>query len=194
VARLRAHEETEIATELARRTTMRPEGFAVLFPGRISPVALSSLIQAIAGAPYPPSPSQINDLAAQPRPATVAGARMMRAGRFGNGLLIVREEAAVMEPVEASPDALWDNRFRVIGYQNPSAAATIGKLGAEASRFRAVSELPSAVLRTLPAVRFGKSLVAVPHLGYAAGGDDKRITVLFTPPRPVAGPCFVPAA
>jgi tRNA(Ile)-lysidine synthase len=191
--RLRSREETDTASELARRATIRPEGFALLSPGRISPAALSRLLQTIGGAAYPPSPARVNALAAQPGPATVAGVRIMHAGRFGDGLLIVREEAAVMQPVEARPGTIWDNRFRIIGQKALLAGATIGKLGSDAARFRGVSDLPSAVLRTLPAVRLGKCLAVVPHLSYACSRDGAGMTVLFTPPRPAAGPCFAPS-
>jgi tRNA(Ile)-lysidine synthase len=190
--RLRAHEEIQIATELANRAAIRPEGFALLSPGRIGSAALSSLVHTIGGSRYAPGAAQIDDLAAQPRPATIAGVRIMEAGKLGDGLLIVREEAAMMEPIEASRDTTWDNRFRLTATRDFSDAATIGKLGADAARFRGLSELPSAVLRTLPAVRSGKSLVAVPHLHYVADGHDTRVTALFIPPRPVAGPCFAP--
>ncbi len=70
----------------------------------------------------------------------------------------------------------------------------IGKLGADAARFRGIADLPSAILRTLPAVRLGNSVLAVPHLGYAVSNDHARIAILFTPLRPLAGPCFVPTA
>jgi tRNA(Ile)-lysidine synthase len=193
VGLLRAREESETASELARRATIRPEGFALLSPGRIGSAALTSLIQTIGGANYAPSPAQIDDLAVQPRPATVAGTRIMSAGRFGDGLLIVREEAAVMEPVQASQGIVWDHRFRLTCNRPLPEDANIGKLGYDAARFRGMSDLPSAVLRTLPAVRFGKSLAAVPHLRYAAREDDQRMAVVFVPPRPIAGPSFVPA-
>jgi len=193
VARLRSYEEMQTAAELACRATVRPEGFALLSPGRIGSAALSSLVRTIGGSAYNPSPAQINGLAARPRPATLAGVRIMPAGRFGDGMLIVREEAAVMDPVPLVPDTIWDNRFRVAGHEGLPAGGTIGKLGADAARFRDVSCLPSAVLRTLPAVRFGKSVTVVPHLGYAAGDEGAPVTVLFAPPRPIAGPCFVPA-
>jgi tRNA(Ile)-lysidine synthase len=192
VGRLRSREEAETGTELARRAMVRPEGFAVLSPGRIGSAALSSLIQTIGGSPYPPSPAQIHDLAAQPRPATIAGARMLPAGRLGDGFLIVREEAAVSDPVQACPGAVWDNRFRVIGRPDVRAGTMIGKLGADAARFRGSSDLPSAVLRTLPAFRLGKLLAAVPHLSYVAREGNARMTVLFNPPKPVAGCCFMP--
>ncbi|WP_158929805.1 tRNA lysidine(34) synthetase TilS [Acidisphaera sp. S103] len=193
VARLRAREEAETAAELASRTTIRPEGFALLSPGRISPSALSSLVRTIGGMAHPASPGQISLLAAQPRSATVAGVRIMPAGRFGDGWLVVREEAAVMPPVAASGDITWDHRFRLRAHRTFPSGATIGKLGPDAAGFRDGSDLPSAVLRTLPALRIGKVLAAVPHLGYASDKSGWRITALFSPRKPVAGPCFVPA-
>jgi tRNA(Ile)-lysidine synthase len=194
VARLRSREEIETATELASRVTIRPEGFALLSPGRIGSAALGSLVRTVGGLGYPASPGQISDLAAQPKPATVAGVRIMPAGRFGDGWLIVREEAAIAEPVEAMPDTIWDNRFRLLGHRAFPIGTMVGKLGPDAARFRGGSDLPSGVLRTLPALRIGKVLAAVPHLGYASSGDDVQATVLFMPPKPVAGPNFVPAS
>ena len=193
VGRLRAREEAETAAELAGRATIRPEGFALLSGGRISPAALGSLVRTISGMPYPASPDQISALAARPVPATLAGARILPAGRFGDGWLIVREEAAVMPPVKASFDSAWDNRFRLIAHRTLPTGTMIGKLGPDAAGFRGDSDLPSAVLRTLPALRVGKVLAAVPHLGYVSDKSNERITVLFSPRKPVAGPCFVPS-
>jgi tRNA(Ile)-lysidine synthase len=192
--RLRSREEAETAAELAERATVRPEGFALLSSGRVGVAALSRLVRTIGGRPYPASPGQISALAARPKPATVAGARIMPAGRFGDGWLVVREEAAMMEPVAALPEAIWDDRFRVFGDRAFPSGATIGKLGPDAARFRDDSDLPSAVLRTLPALRIGKVLAAVPHLGYVSHESDARVTVLFSPRTPVAGPGFVPAS
>jgi tRNA(Ile)-lysidine synthase len=193
VGRLRAHEEAATAAELADRVTIRPEGFALLSDGRISPAALGSLIRAIGGAPYPISPDQVDALAVRIGPTTLAGVRILPAGRFGDGWLIVREEAAVMPPMEASPDTTWDHRFRLLTSGTLPAGAMIGKLGPDAPRFRSDTDLPSAVLRTLPALRFGKVLAAVPHLSYVSNDNNERITALFSPRRPIAGPCFVPA-
>ena len=190
---LRSHEEMRDATELAVRATIRPEGFAVLSPGRISVGALRRLLRAIGGQAYAPSEGQVYELAAQPGPATVAGVRIMHAGRLGPGLLLVREEAAVMQPLDALPGGLWDNRFRLFSKTALASGAMIGKLGDDAARFRRVSDLPSVVLRTLPAIRLGKVLGAVPHLGYAVGENDTAMTIMFAPPNPVAGPEFMAA-
>jgi len=193
VAELRAREEAQTAAELARRVSIRPEGFALLSPGRIGAAALRSVIRTIGGAAYPPSPARISDLAARPRPATVAGVRIMAAGRLSDGWLLVREEAAIADPIPALSDTVWDHRFRLMARKTLPNGASIGKLGPDATRFRAGSPLPSTVLRTLPAIRLGKVLAAVPHLGYASVEYDMRMTVLFSPRTPIAGPCFVPA-
>jgi tRNA(Ile)-lysidine synthase len=193
IARLRSREEAETATELATRSTIRPEGFALLSPGRIGAAALGSLIRTGGGLSYPASPGQNSELAAQPRSATLAGVRIVPAGRFGHGWLIVREEAAVMGPMNASPHMIWDNRFRLSWHRPPPNGAAVGKLGPDAARFRTRSDLASTVLRTLPAIRFGKVLAAVPHLGYVSPENDVRMTVLFSPPKPAAGPCFFSA-
>ena len=190
VGAMRAREEEEAGAELAARAMIRPEGFALLSPGRIGSAALAGLLQAIGGVGYAAGADRVADLAADPRPATVAGVRIMPAGRFGDGLLVVREEAAVMQAVAIARDATWDRRFRVTA-PGDKPATTVGKLGADAARFRRLSDLPSAVLRTLPAVRVGNSLVAVPHLRYATDGHGTAIRIWFAPARPVAGAAFV---
>ena len=194
--RERARADVASATVLARTATIRPEGFALVVGGRLHESALSSLIRTIGGSAYPPDPDLIADLAARPRAMTLAGVRIARAGRLGqldgDGLLILREEAAVQARVPALPDMVWDNRFRLIAEAVPAAGATIGALAGDAARFRGVSDLPALVLRTLPALRFGKVLAAVPHLGYVSTEHNLKMTVIFSPPRPASGACFYP--
>lgn len=193
VAALRAREEADTAAEIAGRVTIRPEGFAIVSPGRIGAGALGCLIQTIGGASYPPATTQVRDIAAQLRPATLAGVRIMPAGQLGDGWLVLREETAIAAPLAAFPGMIWDDRFRLTGRAVLPTGTTMAKLGADAVRFRRVSQLPSAVLRTLPAIRIGKVLAAVPHLGYASFEVDARVTIMFSPPRPLAGACFAPA-
>jgi tRNA(Ile)-lysidine synthase len=187
VGLLRAHEESRIAAELAARATIRPEGFALLSPGPIAAAALGRLVRTIGGAAYAPSPSQLVDLAMQPKAATIGGVRLIECRA---GTLVIREEAAIAGPIEVSPGGLWDNRFTCIG-SCPN--ATIGKLGDDAAAVRGISDLPSAVLRTLPAIRVGNKLAMIPHISYARADDEVRVSVLFTPSGPVAGANFMPA-
>jgi tRNA(Ile)-lysidine synthase len=197
--RLRRQGEEQVASELAERVMIRPEGFALLSPGRISARALAALFRMLAGTSYPPGSSQIEALAARLRPATLGGVRILPAGRFatgrfGDGMLLVREEAAIAKPAAALHGAIWDGRFRVIAPSGAPVDASVAKLGREAPRFRRDSDLPSAVLRTLPALWIGENLVSVPHLRYIRPHAHLRVTVLFAPKQPAGGPAFVPAA
>jgi len=196
--RERARQEAAAGLALAAAVTFRNEGFALLSPtpshrhgrpcaGRlppISPEALAALIQTIAGNEFPPNPAAVATLAATLRPATLAGVRLLAAGRLGQGLLIVREKAAMQAEVPAVPGAVWDRRFRLARQATPPAGSTLGPLGADASRLRRWSDLPAAVLCTIPALRRGSTLVAVPHLGYPAPEACAAVPVLFNPPRP----------
>lgn len=188
----RARREQTIATALARQATIYPQGFARLLPGPFHPGVLSVLVHAVGANPYPPDPDLVADLARRLRPTTLAGTRIIAAGRLGPGWLVVREEAKISPPVPARPDTLWDNRFR-LRLDAPEEAAW-GKLGDDAARFRRASDLASVVLRTLPALRIGKNVAVVPHLGYGIGKHDQATVVRFTPPVRIAGAIFLPAA
>jgi tRNA(Ile)-lysidine synthase len=187
----RRREEAAIASELAERASIRPEGFAVLSPGRISPGALRALIQAISGSAYS---SGVAGVAAASvlRAQTLAGTRLLSAKT--SGWLLIREEAAIAPPLAVSEGAVWDRRFRIANAEAAPIGATIGKLGDDAARFRRVSPLPSALLRTLPAIRIGEKLASVPHLGYRSSENDQGVTVLFSPRKPATGPRFFSAA
>jgi tRNA(Ile)-lysidine synthase len=187
----RAAQEAEAAEILAERAAIRPEGFALLSAGPIDPAALAALIQTIGGGGFPPPAAGVAALAAAPRPATLAGVRLLPAGRMAEGLLLVREAAAMERPIAGRPDAVWDGRYRLRADASPPQDATLGALGADAARLRRRSELPSAVLRTLPALRLGNSLVAVPHLLYPDRAACDAVPVVFSPRRPVAGAPFV---
>jgi tRNA(Ile)-lysidine synthase len=184
--------ETQAADALGRTASIRPEGFAVVANRAMPPAALGALIQAIGGAPYPPAPDAVAALAARPAPATLGGVRLLPAGRLGPGLLLVREAAAMAPPVAARPGAVWDGRYRLARDTAPPAGVTLGALGADAARLRDHSPLPAAVLRTLPALRSGAAVLAVPHLRYPDAAVCARMRVLFAPPHPAASAPFHP--
>jgi len=189
----RAAADHRVAAWLAAHAGIRPEGFSLLPDGPVPVAALAALIQAITGAAYAPSHDAISPIAAGPRPATVAGARLLRGGRFHDGLILMREEAAIGPPVAARPSVIWDSRFRLDRAAELPDQAMIGPLGAESVRFRRASRLPAAVLRTLPAIRCGNLLAAVPHLVYPDPITCARMRVVFRPVRPVAGAPDLPA-
>ena len=187
----RAAAERGVAAVLAGATAIRPEGFAILRPGPLDPRALAALIQAVSGRPYAPSMRQTALLAGDPRPATLSGARLLPAGRLGPGLLLVREEAAMQAAVPAGVGA-WDGRFRIAGAPD-CPALSVGAVGPAAAGLRGLSSLPAVVLRTLPALRLGATLVAVPHLRHSRDGPYARVSAAFSPPRPAAPAAFLAA-
>lgn len=190
-AQQRADDDCLVAAALAERVSLRPEGFAVLIEGPLEPRALAALLQTIAGAPYPPPTNSVASLAADPRPATLAGVRLLPAGRLGPGLLLAREAAAMTPPVAALPGAVWDGRFRLSLSARVPQGATFGALDADAAHLRRASGLPSAVLRTLPAIRLGPVLLAVPHLLYPDPEACACFPATFSPPRPAAAASFL---
>jgi tRNA(Ile)-lysidine synthase len=189
-ARHRAARATAAAAELAEEIVVRPEGFAILSGRPVSADALAGLLQTLSGAPYSPPSRSVTALAVAPRPATLGGVRLLPAGRLGPGLLVVREEAAMAPPVAARPNAIWDRRFRLHGNAVMPTGAMLGALGADAVQVRSRSALPSAVLRTLPAIRLGTKVHAVPHLCFPDANTCEGLSVLFSPPRAAAPPSF----
>jgi tRNA(Ile)-lysidine synthase len=190
----RARHEAQIAQDLAAHAELRPEGFAVLRPGPVRADTLAALLQAVAGAAYPPSASQLTNVARTLEPGTLAGVRIMPAGRVGPGMLFVREAAAMAAPVPALPGATWDSRFRLslIGaeFSDPRKTPVLGPVGDDAARLRSWSELPAAVLRTLPALRDKGGLAVVPHLEYPDPRVCEQVRVAFAPARAAAAAPF----
>jgi len=182
-ARQRAEQERRVAAELAQAATLRPEGFALVTREFLGAPALLALIQTLSGADFPPATRSVAALAAKPRPATLGGVRLLLAGRLGPGWLLVREPAAVQAPVSARPGAVWDRRFRLGNSARPPAEATVGAVGHDASRLRRFTSLPAVVLATLPAVRHGEKLLAVPHLNYPDRESCACFPALFSPAR-----------
>jgi tRNA(Ile)-lysidine synthase len=189
--RLRAAQERQTADGLAECVAFRPEGFAMLSGRALAPAALARLLQTIAGTSFPPGTRSIAALAAAPRPTTLGGVRLLPAGRLGPGLLAVREAAAMAPAIPARAGCVWDDRFRIGADARVPPGATLGPLGNDAVRFRRVSPLPAAVLRTLPAVRLGSALLAVPHLAYPEPESGVYLAIQFSPRRPAADAPFV---
>jgi tRNA(Ile)-lysidine synthase len=189
-ARERAEQDARIASQLAEHVVLRPEGFALLSSGGLTPQALAAVVQVIAGARFPPPTRSVAALAGGLKPATLAGTRLLSAGRLGEGWLLTREPAAMAPPIPAVAGAVWDGRFRLVSLNALPVGATLGAVAADAPALRRNSRLPAAVLRTLPAIRDGGKLLAVPHLGYPERKVCEGISLIFSPPRPAAAaPC-----
>jgi tRNA(Ile)-lysidine synthase len=184
----RQAEEQAAAGFLARHAAFYPEGFAVLAADAAPPAALAALLRVIGGANYPPARAALCGLAAQLRPATLGGVRIMPAGRLGAdrlssdrlgaGWLLAREPAAVAPPIPATADAVWDRRFRL---RTTQPGALLGALGAEAANFRRNRRLPALVLQTMPCLRREAGATEFPLPASLA---------LFCPPAPAASHPF----
>ncbi|MBN9561201.1 MAG: tRNA lysidine(34) synthetase TilS [Alphaproteobacteria bacterium] len=189
--------DEDVAAFLGASATLRPEGFAVLRPGPVPLPALGALIQAISGGQFPPRTASLAALARDPRPATLSGVRLLPAGRLGPGLLLVREATAIAPPIPAETvrwnGTRWDGRFRLACGAVPPADLSLGALGEATASLRRVSRLPSAVLRTLPALRREETLFAVPHLGYPDAQRCASVPLVFDPARPAACAPFMAA-
>jgi tRNA(Ile)-lysidine synthase len=188
-AAARAASDMDLAAVLAGRAALFPGGYAVLTPGPIAPQALARLLQAISGHHFAPPLAAVAKLARELRPATLGGVQILPAGRLGPGWLLVREEAAMAPPVPLQRNAVWDGRVRVVGGAG-APGETLGALGAEAAEFRH-SGLPSAALRTLPAVRCNGVLSAVQLPPYIARNGGGREIILRHDASPACGAPFM---
>ena len=185
-ARRRACDEAVVAAEMAARVCLYPEGFATLSPGAVGPGTLAALLRSLSGRRLPVSVPA--GLAACPRAVTLAGVRVLPAGRLGPGWLLVREAAAMAPAVPAAGGAVWDGRFRVVAAPRE---ATVGSLGPDAGGARRATPLPRAVLETVPAFRRGERLAAVPHLHDLRLGESEGIGAVSNAGLPAAGAPFV---
>jgi tRNA(Ile)-lysidine synthase len=182
--------DISVARLLAGRVVLRPEGFALLSPGPIDRAAFATLVRGLTGAPYPARTAHLARVAARPGPCVLAGLRIIAAGRLGEGWLLQREEAGVGPDIEAVPGAVWDGRFRLKGCGALPEGMMLGALREDASRLRRLTDLPSSIMRTLPAIRLHGRLVAVPHIGYAENSCFAGMRAVFSPPNPVCGAPF----
>jgi tRNA(Ile)-lysidine synthase len=187
----RAALDDETAACLASRVIIRPEGFAVLSPGKLPVPALAALIRTIGGHDYSAALASLTRLADNPSAAVLGGVRLLAAGRHGPGWLVVREPAAMAPPVIAVPGAIWDRRFRLDAPAGLPEGLSFGAVGADAAALRKRSNLPAAVLRTLPALRVQGALAAVPHIGYLHSDMlECVVAAFFVPSHPLAGGRF----
>jgi tRNA(Ile)-lysidine synthase len=193
----RADEERTAATFFAEHAIIRPEGFLRIAAMTTWPTsALAQALRMVTGAVYPPDPAAVVRIAADPeleigQGLVLAGARLLPAGRQGAGFLICREAAAMADPVPAVTGILWDGRFRLPAGESDRPGEQIGALGADAVRFRRLSDLPSALLQALPCFRDSNGrLIAVPALAWRADGESAGRRLVFAPALPVAGAAF----
>lgn len=176
-AAARAAREIETAKFLAAHAQFRPEGFALLDAGTAPLPALAALIRTIGGAAYAPRQAALARLATNLRPATLGGVRILPAGRLGQGWLFAREPSACAPPIPARLGALWDGRFQLNAA--PSPGQSFGALGGDTKNYKDFNNLPSIILRSLPALRGPDAAISFP------------IATSFLPPAPATSHPFL---
>jgi tRNA(Ile)-lysidine synthase len=182
---------------LAEAATIRPEGFARLDAGRfaaaapaVAAAALAALLRALGGHEQPVRAARVAALLARLAAGRGGTAARCLVRRSGAAWLICREPAALPGEAMVPPAGrlLWDGRWQVTA----PPGLTVGAVGAEARPLARIhphaAGLPRAVLATLPALRDGRALVAVPPIGYDPHRLGGMIRAVFRPPVPVSAP------
>lgn len=177
--------EIACAAFMAAHVTLRPQGFAILPDGPVPTDVLRALARMVSGSRYPPSHALVGELAKHPRPATFAGVRLMR---WRSRMILLREARAMAPPRAAVAGVVWDGRFKLLG--SVAVGMEIGALGGDSRAFRRCSDLPAAVLATLPALRGKDREIIAPHLGKAGLCIGEPVKVAWYPPNPAAGAWF----
>lgn len=184
--RARAAQEAEMARLLATHARFQPEGWVLLdrdlfaAPPAMARQLAASLLRAVGGAVYPPSPAAIDDLVAalRERPdqgRTLAGCRFMP---VAGGWRLLREARNLQGPVHIAgggAPVTWDGRFRLSVER--VGEYTVRALDAGAWRQALAdrpalgrTDMPAALRWTLPCIMAGDRLLAIPHLAYLASG------------------------
>lgn len=176
-----ARQEAALAERLAQAVTLHPEGFAELEPtalgtDALAELALARLLRLLSGGSHAPARAAVAALLR--RGAGTLGGVVLQGGRRWR---LLRETSAMAGAVPATPGALWDGRFRLMGPGRAGhSIAALG--GAVPPGLRAAARrLPGAVLPTLPAIFCDGSLVMVPGLFYPTAEACAPFRLAFAP-------------
>jgi tRNA(Ile)-lysidine synthase len=158
-------------------------------PEEIALRCLSHMLRILGGNDYPAREDRIialhraltkesGDLAGLQGGRTVSGVRVMP---WRGQALFCRESAGMTGDTAIASRTLWDNRFdcqfdpQIVADQaQTDCRLTIGPLGRQGLAWarerapQALAALPGAVRVTVPALRCGEALAAIPHLGIQA--------------------------
>lgn len=215
LGRARQALEAAAAEALAIAVSLRPEGYAwvdlaalAAQPAEIRLRALAAIAMCIGGLTATPRLARLERLetallspAAGRRRRTLGGCLFTAAGPRA---LVCREPAALAGPmlVAGRGPFHWDGRFRLVLAAAPCEPLTLRALAAEGWRTAvadapalARTRLPAPVRPTLPSLWDSQGLLAIPQLGYRRtvpqAASVSVESLLFSPPRPLAGPAFV---
>lgn len=178
--------EAELAGNLARHAVWNPQGWVFLARSGIKEDTVSALIRLVSGRAYRPARDAVQSLMKQGH-GTLSGVRMQPGGRFGDGVVLVREERAVGPPVPAKAGVVWDGRWRLLTSDFPQ-GSLIGPLGdaIHALDLRALG-VPYAAARCLPGVWHEGRLVLWPRIGKISGDLEPEAVFLWSGGVPVTG-------
>lgn len=182
VAQARARSDEQTASLLSRHARFQPEGWVQLDqellsqPAAIAGGLIATLLRAVGGATYPPSPGAVGDLvtglAADPKQGrTLGGCRFMP---VTGGWRLLREARNLEGPVTLTGGAaavIWDGRFRLWAEQvgdyvvqalDPAWWSAALALSPDLARH----DLPAVIRWTLPVVMQANRPLVIPHLGW----------------------------
>lgn len=170
--------EAALAVELGERVTLYPTGHAEV-DGPLTEAGWSALLSTVSGRVHPPQRAAVARLAK-------AGAGTLHGVMVRNGL-VVREAVALGPAVPARAGAVWDGRFAL---GTTVVGAELSAMLAGSAGLRRRRGLPSAVLRTLPVLRFGMEMLMVSHVVFPYAESWPSVRLEFRPARPLAGASF----
>ncbi|MBS1102753.1 tRNA lysidine(34) synthetase TilS [Gluconobacter sp. Dm-62] len=163
--------EGDVAANLARYAVWHAEGWVFLEQAGMGEENLSVLLRLVSGKPYRPAREAVQTLLKHGH-GTLSGVQVRRGGRFGDGVILVREENALEPQTRAGVGAVWDGRWRLLTRDVPQ-GALIGPLGdaVHALDLRRLG-LPYAAARCLPGIWHEGQLVSWPCIGKMRGKVD----------------------
>ncbi len=197
---------------LAAAVTIAPAGYAridsaALFaaPDEIALRALARALTCVSGAWSPPRLERLEHLHEELRECRAPGGRTLHGCRVlvrPGELLVCREARRIQAPLPltAGKACLWDGRFRVKARarrgRTLAAGLTVGTLGTLGWREVVAVEPslkgtapPAPIRQTLPALRAGERVVAVPHLDFVAASGTEWLasaSAEFRPRYPIS--------
>ncbi len=194
-SRRRKEAEERLARSLAEAVRLSPLGYALLHAARfvawtesLRREALAALLRCIGGHHHPVRGDRLTALLSRLERGKGGTAAGCLVAPRGGVWLIAREPAAAAAAVTVidGQPVWWDRRWRV----RASPGDSVGAVGAaEAAALRRAREeargIPSVVLATLPAIRRGDVLVAVPPILYARTSGGLVPEARFRPPEPL---------
>ncbi|MBF0890221.1 tRNA lysidine(34) synthetase TilS [Gluconobacter sp. LMG 1744] len=163
--------EVVLAKNLASHAVWHPEGWVFLEQAGMNEETLSALIRLVSGHAYRPAREAVR-LLLEKGCGTLSGVQIQPAGRFGSGVILVREERALAAPLAAKEGCVWDGRWRLLMHDIP-ADSVIGPLGdaVHGLDLRRLG-IPYAAARCLPGVWHQGRLILWPRIGQMPGETD----------------------